>query len=85
MYVGYENKELKEITKKCQCGGEMKVHRFIVPIFGFSTSMEAEPKRVGEDKPQRYYATRTQFWGIDPLDSFQKEQRIEKKYQLAVI
>lgn len=82
MYVGYEDKELKEITKQCQCGGTMKIHRFIVPIFGFSTSMEAEPKRVGEDKPQRYYATRTQFWGIDPLDSFQKEQRLEKELSI---
>ena len=78
MHIGYEDKEIKAITKDCHCGGTMKLHRFIVPIFGFSTSLESEPKRVGEEKPRRYYATRTQFWGVDPLDSFQKEQRIEQ-------
>ena len=78
MHIGYDEKELKTVTKACHCGGTMKIHKFIVPRFGFSTSMEAAPKRVGEDKPRRYYATRTQFWGIDPLDTFQKEQRIEK-------
>lgn len=78
MHIGYDDAELRTVTKQCYCGGTMKIHRFIIPIFGFSTSLEAVPKRVGEDKPRRYYATRTQFWGVDALNSFQEEQRIEK-------
>ena len=78
MHIGYDESEIKNITKECHCGGTMRLHKFIIPRFGFSTSMESEPKRVGEEKPKRYYSTRTQFWGVDPLDSFQKEQRIEE-------
>lgn len=77
----YDDEEMKDDEKKsCHCGGRMTRHKFIVPIFGFSTSFEDTPKRVGEDKPRRYYATKTQFWGIDEdeLDSYQKEQRIER-------
>ncbi len=76
-YVGYEEEELKENVKECQCGGEMKLRKFIIPIFGFSTSIGEKSRNVGEEKPKRYYTTRTQFWGIDRLDSYQKEQRIE--------
>lgn len=76
-YQGIDSKEQKEAGKTCSCGREMKLHKFIVPIFGFSTSIEDKPKRVGEEKPRKYYTTRTLFWGVDELDSYQQEQRIE--------
>ena len=76
-YQGIDPKEQKEAGKTCSCGREMKLHKFIVPIFGFSTSIEDKPKRVGEEKPRKYYTTRTLFWGVDELDSYQQEQRIE--------
>ncbi|MGH4120902.1 DEAD/DEAH box helicase [Clostridium sp.] len=62
----------------CNCGGQMKVRKFIIPIFGFSTSILDKPKRVGENRPPRSYATRVQFWEIDKLDSYQLEERKEK-------
>lgn len=76
-YIGCDDEELRGIVKECQCGGVMKLYKFIIPIFGFSTSMSEKPRKVGEEKPKRYYSTRTQFWGVDKLDSYQQEQRIE--------
>jgi hypothetical protein len=64
--------------KPCpKCLSMMHPKKFIIPIFGFSTSMEEKPSRVGDSRPQRGYATRIQFWGIGALDSFQIEQRRE--------
>lgn len=76
-YIGYSETELQENVKECQCGNMMKLRRFIIPIFGFSTSMGEKTRRVGEERPKRYYSTRTQFWGVDRLDSYQQKQRIE--------
>ena len=44
------------------CGEEMKARKFIIPIFGFSTSYTEKPKQVGETRPRAYYLTQTQFW-----------------------
>lgn len=68
-----------EKPKMCRCGTQMKSKWFIKPIFGFSTSFDEEPKIVGDNRPKHFYSTRTQFWGIGELDSYQKEQRKEKE------
>ena len=55
----------------------MKRNKFLIPVFGFSTSFEDKPTIVGESRPQHGYATRSQFWGIGELDEYQKEQRMD--------
>lgn len=47
------------------CGTKTLPKKFIMPIFGFSTKFGVKPKHVGEEKPATYYATQTQYWGID--------------------
>ena len=81
-YIGIDEREQRDTFTTCTCGKNMKLHKFIVPKFGFSTSMVEKPKRVGEEKPRKYYATQTLFWGVDELDSFQKEQRIETELKI---
>ena len=34
------------------CGGELKPRKFIVPMFGFSTSYTDKPRQVGESRPR---------------------------------
>lgn len=66
-------------TKTCpRCAEPMKRKKFLIPIFGFSTSFDDKPAGVGESRPQHGYTTRSQFWGIGELDEFQKEQRMEQ-------
>jgi ATP-dependent helicase YprA (DUF1998 family)/predicted RNA-binding protein YlxR (DUF448 family) len=81
-FVGYEMEDVKDEVKECMCGNEMRIKKFIEPIFGFSTSWDETPKAVGDEKPQRYYSTRTQFWGVDSLDPYQQEQRVEKDIRI---
>ncbi|MCX7704455.1 MAG: DUF1998 domain-containing protein, partial [Planctomycetota bacterium] len=38
------------------------VHRFITPIFGFVTSKDYEPKKQGESRPKKEFATRPYFF-----------------------
>lgn len=61
----------------CTCSKQMKVHKVIVPIFGFSTSWVEKAKRVGESRPKRFYPTRVQFGGYDTLDPYQEEEQRE--------
>ena len=77
-YMGIEEEDITGSGKDCICGEQMNRRKFITPIFGFSTSWDDKPKLVGDEKPKKYYSTRTQFWGIDKLDSHQEQQRIEK-------
>lgn len=66
-------------AKTCpRCSETMKRRKFLIPIFGFSTSFDDKPSGVGESRPQHGYATRSQFWGIGALDEFQKDQRKEQ-------
>lgn len=60
--------DLKEAEQReCPfCGKSLLTPRkFIIPQFGFSTKIDAAPKTVGETRPKTYYATQTQFWGLD--------------------
>lgn len=61
----------------CSCGKQMKAHKVIRPIFGFSTSWVEKAKRVGESRPKRFYPTRVQFGGYDTLDPYQEEEQKE--------
>ena len=72
---------LEEVgKKKCDfCGTLMDARKFIMPIFGFSTQMGDKPKPVGENRPSTYYATQTQFWGIDDLTEKQKAEARDRK------
>jgi len=53
----------------------MRIKKYIVPVFGFSTSWEDKTKSVGDDRPSRGSITRVQFRGIGELDEYQKESR----------
>jgi ATP-dependent helicase YprA (DUF1998 family) len=59
----------------CTCGKQMKAHKFIIPMFGFSTSWIDKAKKVGETRPKRFYLTKVQFGGYDVLDSYQEKER----------
>ncbi len=59
------------------CSELMRRRKFLIPIFGFSTSMEDKPKSVGDNRPQHGYSNRIQFWGIGNLDTYQQQLRKE--------
>lgn len=61
------------------CNTKMNAKKFIVPIFGFSTKLNDNPKSVGESRPSTYYATQTQFWGIEDLTERQKAEAKDKE------
>ena len=71
---------LNDAPKKvCEyCNTLTDARLFIIPLFGFSTQMEYKPKPVGEVRPSTYYATQTQFWGIEGLTEKQKAEAQEK-------
>lgn len=71
-----------ESRRECNCGTLMNPKKFIIPLFGFSTQMGDEPKPVGDKRPTTYYATQTQFWGIDSLTEKQKSEAREKTIDL---
>ena len=75
---------LNEAPKKvCQyCDTLTEARLFIIPLFGFSTQMEYKPKPVGEVRPSTYYATQTQFWGIEGLTEKQKAEAQEKSLEI---
>lgn len=63
----------EEGKRRCEhCGTMMNPRMFIVPVFGFSTQMGDKPSPVGETRPNTYYGTQTQFWGIENLTEKQK-------------
>ena len=68
--------DLKEFETECckYCGSPMKTKKFIIPLFGFSTSIKDAPRLVGDAKPGTYYMTRTQFWEFDDLTEKQKKE-----------
>ena len=69
----------EEPKKVCAfCDTVMNPRKFIIPLFGFSTQMEYKPKPVGESRPRSYYATQTQFWGIDDLTEKQKAEAMDR-------
>lgn len=73
------NVDLEECPKKmCDyCHTKMDTRLFIIPLFGFSTQMGYKPKSVGDSRPSTYYATQTQFWGIENLTEKQKSEAME--------
>ncbi len=72
----------EEGKRECICGTIMNPKKFIIPMFGFSTQMEDDPKPVGESRPSTYYATQTQFWGIEGLTEKQKAEAKERTIDL---
>ena len=75
---------LNEAPKKvCEyCNTLTDARLFIIPLFGFSTQMEYKPKPVGEVRPSTYYATQTQFWGIEGLTEKQKAEAQEETFTI---
>ncbi len=61
-----------ELCSTCQA--EMKARKFIIPLFGFSTSYKETPKQVGDTRPRAYYATQTQFWSDTDLTESQQRE-----------
>jgi len=66
-----------EIQECNSCGVKMNPKKFIIPMFGFSTNISDKPKPVGESRPKSYYATQTQYWGIDDITEKQKAESME--------
>lgn len=62
-----------------KCGRVTSKKMFITPIFGFSTYLYDKPKQVGESRPDVYYITQTQFWGIDNLTEKEKAESKAKE------
>ncbi len=56
------------------CRAKMKARKFIIPLFGFSTSYKESPKQSGETRPKAYYATQTQFGVIRILRKVQQRE-----------
>jgi ATP-dependent helicase YprA (DUF1998 family) len=50
------------------------INKFITPIFGFVTSKEQDPKRPGESRPKREFATRPYF--------FDYKEPVEKEFDI---
>lgn len=67
-----------ELAECNYCKTKMNPRKFIIPIFGFSTQMGDKPKIIGDSKPSTYYATQTQFWGIDTLTEKQQAEAKDK-------
>lgn len=61
-----------EVCPNCQV--EMKARKFIIPLFGFSTSYKEIPKQVGDTRPKAYYNTQTQFWSDTDLTESQQRE-----------
>lgn len=74
------NEAPKKVCEYCSTLTEARL--FIIPLFGFSTQMEYKPKPVGEVRPSTYYATQTQFWGIEGLTEKQKAEAKEKTFTI---
>ncbi len=71
--------DISDMTKVCPgCGGQLKAKKFIIPLFGFSTSYTEKPKQVGETRPKAYYLTQTQFWSDTDLTERQQQEVKEK-------
>ena len=70
----------KQAEKKVcpHCKREMNVKKFIIPVFGFTTSINARPKTVGDSRPKRYYSTQTQFWGIGDITAKEKSEALDR-------
>ena len=69
--------EIDDAVDICpSCGVEMKARKFIIPLFGFSTSYSEKPRQVGETRPRAYYSTQTQFWSDTDLTE-QQQQEVE--------
>ena len=76
--------DVKELPKKrCRCGQMMNNRKFIIPVFGFSTKMGEKPTTVGDSRPGTYYATQTQFWGINDLTEREKSEKQQQIREIA--
>ncbi|WP_029201080.1 DEAD/DEAH box helicase [Oribacterium sp. NK2B42] len=64
------------------CKIETNPKKFIIPLFGFSTSYSEKPKMVGETRPRAYYATQTQYWCDTDLT---ERQQLEVKSKKTII
>ena len=71
-----KEQEIKEKLCKCDSQAVMKPHKFVIPIFGFSTKRDAKSKSVGDSRPARAYPTKIQFAGLDKVDEQQEKERI---------
>ncbi|BFJ84522.1 DEAD/DEAH box helicase [Ruthenibacterium sp. TH_2024_36131] len=65
------------------CGVRMKARKFIIPQFGFSTKIDDQPRLVGDSRPKTYYATQTQFWGLEGRTERQLAEAQERDILLA--
>lgn len=74
-----------EAEARCcpSCGVGMKARKFIIPQFGFSTKIDDSPKSVGDSRPKTYYATQTQFWGLEGRTERQLTEARERNVLLA--
>ena len=74
----------KEASKKVcpDCHRELHPKKFIIPLFGFSTSIKDSPKTVGDSRPKSYYSTQTQFWGIENITEKEKSEAVTRTLEI---
>lgn len=75
----------KQAEKKVcpTCHKEMNPKKFIIPKFGFTTSIKEAPKTVGDSRPKSYYSTQTQFWGIGDISEKEKSEALERTVNIS--
>lgn len=67
--------DISSMREECpECGEMMNARKFIIPIFGFSTSYLDRPGNVGETRPKAYYSTQTQYWNDNELTETQQKE-----------
>ena len=69
-----------------------EIHRFIVPVFGFITSKDYEPKKPGESRPKHEFTTRPYFFDYKgpverkfSIGKFKIKCRYSSEGELAVV
>ena len=77
------NTDEAELQSCPSCGETMQAHKFIIPQFGFSTKIDVAPKPVGDSRPKTYYATQTQFWGLEGRTECQLAEAREQQILFA--
>jgi hypothetical protein len=71
----------KKMCRKEGCGAPLKLHKFIKPIFGFSTN-NSEPEKPSLSRPTSTYSSKVYFHQYDENDRNYAEEKAYKGYQI---
>lgn len=73
--------ESKKVCRKEGCGVPLKLHKFIKPIFGFSTN-NSEPEKPSLTRPTSTYSSRVYFHQYDENDRNYEDVKSYKGYDI---